>query len=49
MEGIPSITCSVCKESGHRESSCPALSEPLKNGFYSGGGYSGGGEEDDDD
>jgi hypothetical protein len=49
MEGIPPILCSMCKESGHHESRCPSLSEPLKNGFYSGGGYNGGGEGEDDD
>lgn len=48
MDGPPQVVCMVCKESGHNSSICPALSEPLKNGFYSGGGYSGGGGEDDD-
>lgn len=43
------IVCSVCKTQGHRESNCPTLSDPLKNGFYSGQGGGGGcGEEDDD-
>ena len=36
---IPAIMCTVCKSHGHRETNCPTLSDPLKNGFYGGGGY----------
>jgi len=39
------LTCLVCKQSGHSESSCPELADPLKNGFYT--GERGGDEEDD--
>jgi hypothetical protein len=40
--------CSICKTQGHYVSNCPQLSDPLKNGFYSGGGGSyGGGDEED--
>lgn len=41
--------CSICKEGGHRESKCPALYDPLKEGFFSGGGGGGGGHSHDDD
>ena len=41
--------CTICKEGGHRASKCPALHEPLKEGFYSGGGQGGGHSHDDDD
>lgn len=45
MDPQPSV-CTVCKEQGHCASNCRQLSEPLKNGFYSGGGYGGSDEED---
>ena len=41
--------CTICKEGGHRASKCPALYEPLKEGFYSGGGQGGGHSHDDED
>lgn len=47
MDSIPQVTCLVCKHSGHNESSCPGLMDPLKNGFYT-GEHGGGGDEDDD-
>lgn len=43
------IVCSVCKSQGHTVSNCPQLSDPLKNGFYSGGGRGGDGSGDDND
>jgi hypothetical protein len=43
------MKCSVCGEEGHTLSNCPALAEPLKDGFYSGGGGGGGGHSHDDD
>ena len=39
--------CSICNETNHHSSECPTLSEPLKEGFYSGGGHQHT-EEDDD-
>jgi len=35
---MDSITCSLCKKTGHSSSNCPDLHDPLKEGFYSGGG-----------
>jgi hypothetical protein len=49
MDNIPQSSCLICKESGHHSNNCPELTEPLKNGFYSGGTYGGGGEGEDDD
>lgn len=48
MDPQPNV-CTICKEQNHSASNCPQLSEPLKNGFYSGGGGGhGGGDEGDD-
>lgn len=37
MEGIPQSICSFCSQLGHNAKECPTLSNPLKDGFYSGG------------
>ena len=42
------MKCFHCGEQ-HTSSKCPALSEPLKDGFYSGGGGGGGGHSHEDD
>lgn len=42
-------SCSSCGEAGHRPSACPALHEPLKDGFQGGGGGGGGGHSHEDD
>jgi hypothetical protein len=47
MEGIPQIVCSLCSSAGHNANKCPTLSDPLKEGFYSGGG--GGHSHDEED
>ena len=49
MEAPPQQVCGICKESGHAAPNCPELSDPLKNGFYSGGGGGGGHSHDDED
>ncbi len=43
------IPCSVCQESGHHAAKCPTLSDPLKQGFYTGGGggHAHGGDEEE--
>ncbi len=41
--------CSLCGEGGHKASRCPALRDPLKDGFQSGGGGGGGHDHDEDD
>ena len=41
--------CSICSEGGHRESKCPELRAPLREGFQGGGGGGGGGHDHDDD
>lgn len=42
---IPPILCEVCQNGTHHPSDCPELTEPMKDGFYSGGG---GGAHDHD-
>ena len=42
------MKCSHCGEH-HTSSKCPALSEALKDGFYSGGGGGGGHSHDEED
>ena len=42
-------SCSICNTPGHAATKCPALRDPLKEGFYSGGGGGGGHSHDDDD
>jgi hypothetical protein len=49
MEGVPQIACIVCKKSGHTESNCSELREPLNPGFYSGGGGGGDHSHEDDE
>jgi len=46
MEGIPQTVCYFCSQLGHYARECPTLSDPLKEGFYSGGG---GHSHDEDD
>lgn len=41
--------CSICKEGGHRESKCPELRAPLREGFQGGGGGGGGGHDHDEE
>lgn len=41
--------CMICGDGDHAARRCPALWEPLKEGFYSGGGGGGGHSHDDDD
>jgi len=40
--------CMICGD-GHAARRCPALWDPLNEGFYSGGGGGGGHSHDDDD
>lgn len=40
--------CIICGD-GHAARRCPALWDPLNEGFYSGGGGGGGHSHDDDD
>ena len=40
--------CMICGD-GHAARRCPALWDPLNEGFYSGGGGGGGGHSHDDD
>jgi hypothetical protein len=49
MEGVPQIVCVVCKRTGHTESNCSELTEPLNPGFYSGGGGGGGHSHEEDE
>ena len=49
MEGVPQIPCVVCKKTGHYESKCPDLTEPLNPGFYTGGGGGGGHSHEEDE
>lgn len=45
----PAGTCTICNETGHHPRNCPALSEPLKNGFFAPqGGRNYGGDEEDE-
>lgn len=45
----PTAPCSICTETGHHSRNCPALSEPLKNGFFAPqGGRNYGGDEEDE-
>jgi len=41
--------CSICKERTHTSKNCSQLSDPLKEGFYSGGGGGGSHSHNDDD
>ena len=43
------LPCYLCSELGHCTRECPILSEPLKEGFYSGGGSGDGQHTHDDD
>lgn len=49
MEGVPQEVCSLCKGGGHGSTNCPELSNPLKDGFYSGGGGGGGHSHEEDE
>jgi hypothetical protein len=49
MEGIPQTVCYFCNQLGHCARECTTLSDPLKEGFYSGGGGGGGGHSHDED
>jgi len=49
MESLPQIVCYFCSESDHNARECPSLSDPLKEGFYSGGGSSSGEHSHDDE
>lgn len=49
MEGLKQVPCEICKNGGHSPSHCPELSNPLKDGFYSGGGGGGSGHSHDDE
>ena len=39
----------ICNHGGHLASKCPALVEPLRDGFYRGQAEPGGHDHDDDD
>jgi hypothetical protein len=41
--------CTCCGEGGHRATKCKALSDPLKEGFYTGSGGGGSHSHDDDE
>jgi hypothetical protein len=49
MEGIPQTVCYFCSSAGHYVSKCPTLSDPLKEGFYSGGSSGGSHSHDEED
>ena len=46
---MDSYPCMICNHGGHLASKCPALVEPLRDGFYRGQAEPGGHEHDDDE
>jgi hypothetical protein len=46
---VATASCSLCKQTGHRASNCPELSDPLKLGFHTGGNGGQGHSHDEED
>ena len=46
---MSSVKCLACGEYGHRLTRCPALRDPLREGFQGGGGGGGHSHGDDED